>query len=174
MQLFESTIMSLFAAQRAVSLFSLSEPQGGGQDMRPVISPVQFHTPQTPRTTPTFSGCLFPLPPLPPCGNSEKQDKVVLLAEMANLRENNQRLQVESQTASEQLRKFSMFFSNINKPGGSDQQLQKKKSVRFRPRRRASVRKMFFQEAEVTLSSRKFFWLPGNCSQCETKVYDFR
>lgn len=37
---------------------------------------------------------------------------------MANLRENNQRLQVESQTASEQLRKFSVFFSNINKPGG--------------------------------------------------------
>lgn len=53
---FESTIVSPFAAQRAVSLFSLSEPQGGGQDMRPVISPVQFHTPQTPRTTPTFSG----------------------------------------------------------------------------------------------------------------------
>lgn len=24
--------------------------------MRPVTSPVQFHTPQTPRTTPTFSG----------------------------------------------------------------------------------------------------------------------
>ena len=44
------------AAQRAVSLFSLTEPLVGGPDMRPVISPVQFHTPQTPRTTPTFSG----------------------------------------------------------------------------------------------------------------------
>lgn len=44
------------AAQRAVSLFSLTEPQVGGPDLRPVISPVQFHTPQTPRTTPTFSG----------------------------------------------------------------------------------------------------------------------
>lgn len=44
------------AAQRAVSLFSLTEPQVGGPDMRPVVSPVQFHTPQTPRTTPTFSG----------------------------------------------------------------------------------------------------------------------
>lgn len=46
----------------------------------------------------------------------EKQDKVVLLAEMANLRENNQRLQVESQTASEQLRKFSVLLTNL-KPG---------------------------------------------------------
>lgn len=45
-----------FAAQRAVSLFSLTEPQAGGGDLRPVVSPVQFHTPQTPRTTPTFSG----------------------------------------------------------------------------------------------------------------------
>lgn len=44
------------AAQRAVSLFSLTEPQAGGPEMRPVVSPVQFHTPQTPRTTPTFSG----------------------------------------------------------------------------------------------------------------------
>lgn len=45
------------AAQRAVSLFSLTEPQPGAADVRPVTSPVQFHTPQTPRTTPTFSGC---------------------------------------------------------------------------------------------------------------------
>uniref|UniRef100_A0A8P4G4G9 Signal-induced proliferation-associated 1 like 3 n=1 Tax=Dicentrarchus labrax TaxID=13489 RepID=A0A8P4G4G9_DICLA len=45
----------------------------------------------------------------------EKQDKVVLLAEMANLRENNQRLQVESMTASEQLRKFSRIFTNLDK-----------------------------------------------------------
>lgn len=42
----------------------------------------------------------------------EKKDKVVLLAEMANLRENNQRLQEESQSASEQLRKFSLLFNN--------------------------------------------------------------
>uniref|UniRef100_A0A673B8D5 Signal-induced proliferation-associated 1 like 3 n=1 Tax=Sphaeramia orbicularis TaxID=375764 RepID=A0A673B8D5_9TELE len=47
----------------------------------------------------------------------EKKDKVVLLAEMANLRENNQRLQEESHTASEQLRQFSMLFTNLNKPG---------------------------------------------------------
>lgn len=42
----------------------------------------------------------------------EKKDKVVLMAEMANLRENNQRLQEESMSASEQLRKFSMLFTN--------------------------------------------------------------
>lgn len=45
----------------------------------------------------------------------EKQDKVVLLAEMANLRENNQRLQEESLTTTEQLRKFSRLFSNLDK-----------------------------------------------------------
>lgn len=47
---------SLIAAQRAVSLFSLNEPQLGGPEARPTASPVQFNTPQTPRTTPTFSG----------------------------------------------------------------------------------------------------------------------
>lgn len=47
--------------------------------------------------------------------HQEKQDKVVLLAEMANLRENNQRLQEESLTASEQLRKFSRIFTNLDK-----------------------------------------------------------
>uniref|UniRef100_A0A3Q0S7L6 Signal induced proliferation associated 1 like 3 n=1 Tax=Amphilophus citrinellus TaxID=61819 RepID=A0A3Q0S7L6_AMPCI len=108
--------------QRAVSLFSLTESQLGGPDMRPVISPVQFQTPQTPRTTPTFSdevpndlsGRLYHLEVMLKQLNTdlekEKQDKVVLLAEMANLRQNNQRLQEESQTASEQLRKFSMLL----------------------------------------------------------------
>lgn len=46
--------------------------------------------------------------------HQEKQDKVVLLAEMANLRENNQRLQEESLTTTEQLRKFSRLFSNLD------------------------------------------------------------
>lgn len=50
--------------------------------------------------------------------HQEKKDKVVLLAEMANLRENNQRLQEESQTASEQLRKFSRLITTIKT--GSD------------------------------------------------------
>uniref|UniRef100_UPI0037E8009E signal-induced proliferation-associated 1-like protein 3 isoform X2 n=1 Tax=Semicossyphus pulcher TaxID=241346 RepID=UPI0037E8009E len=115
-----------YEAQRAVSLFSLTEPQVGGPDMRPAVSPVQFHTPQTPRTTPTFScdevpndlsGRLYHLEVMLKQLNNdlerEKKDKVVLLAEMANLRENNQRLQEESLTASEQLRKFSRIFTNI-------------------------------------------------------------
>lgn len=111
--------------QRAVSLFSLTEPQVGGQDMRQSVSPVQFQTPQTPRTTPTFSsdevshdlpGRLCHLEVMLKQLNTdlekEKKDKVVLMAEMANLRENNQRLQEESMSASEQLRKFSMLFTN--------------------------------------------------------------
>ncbi|KAM6987780.1 LOW QUALITY PROTEIN: signal-induced proliferation-associated 1-like protein 3 [Tautogolabrus adspersus] len=114
-----------YEAQRAVSLFSLNEPQVGGPDMRPAVSPVQFQTPQTPRTTPTFScdevpndlsGRLYHLEVMLKQLNNdlerEKHDKVVLLAEMANLRENNQRLQAESMTASEQLRKFSRIFTN--------------------------------------------------------------
>uniref|UniRef100_A0A3Q1INM6 Signal-induced proliferation-associated 1 like 3 n=1 Tax=Anabas testudineus TaxID=64144 RepID=A0A3Q1INM6_ANATE len=111
-----------YEAQRAVSLFSLTEPQAGGPEMRPVVSPVQFHTPQTPRTTPTFinilseqSSCLVLSSFLFCLSHQEKKDKVILLAEMANLRENNQRLQEESLTASEQLRKFSKIFNNINK-----------------------------------------------------------
>lgn len=112
-----------YEVQRAVSLFSLTEPQVG-PDLRPVISPVQFQTPQTPRTTPTFSGDEVPndlsgrmynlevmLKQLNNDLEKEKQDKVMLLAEMANLRQNNQRLQEESQSASEQLRKFSMLFT---------------------------------------------------------------
>ncbi|XP_075892289.1 signal-induced proliferation-associated 1-like protein 3 isoform X2 [Nelusetta ayraudi] len=116
-----------YEAQRAVSLFSLTEPQAGGADLRPVVSPVQFHTPQTPRTTPTFSGDEVPndvscrlyqlevmLQQLNNDLEREKQDKVVLLAEMANLRQNNQRLQEESLTASEQLRKFSRLLTNLD------------------------------------------------------------
>lgn len=55
--------------------------------------------------------------------HQEKHDKVVLLAEMANLRENNQRLQEESHTASEQLRKFSRLFNNLSATA-SDQEVQ--------------------------------------------------
>ena len=39
------------------------------------------------------------------------------MAEMADLRENNQRLQEESLTASEQLRKFNKFFPPPNSTG---------------------------------------------------------
>ncbi|KAK3570896.1 hypothetical protein QTP86_029362, partial [Hemibagrus guttatus] len=116
-----------YEVQRAVSLFSLSEPHVGGAELRPVISPVPFHTPQTPRTTPTFnsdeapgdlSGRLYHLEVMLKQLNNdlekEKQDKVALLAEMAHLRENNQRLQEESLSASEQLRKFSQLLSTTS------------------------------------------------------------
>ncbi|KAJ8385042.1 hypothetical protein AAFF_G00195720 [Aldrovandia affinis] len=101
-----------FEVQRAVSLFSLSDSQVVGSELQPALSPVQFHTPQTPRTTPTFSsdevpndlsGRLYHLEVMLKQLNNdlekEKQDKVTLLAEMANLRENNQRLQEESLSA---------------------------------------------------------------------------
>ncbi len=52
----------------------------------------------------------FSLLPVP--SSQEKQDKATLLAEMANLRQNNQRLQEESHSASEQLRKFSKLLSS--------------------------------------------------------------
>ncbi|XP_019743213.1 signal-induced proliferation-associated 1-like protein 3 isoform X1 [Hippocampus comes] len=116
----------VYEAQRAVSLFSLTETLGGGVDMRPASSPVQFPTPQTPRTTPTFSSDEIPnelsgrlhhlevmLKQLNDDLEREKHDKVALMAEMANLRENNQRLQEESVTASEQLRKFNRLFGHL-------------------------------------------------------------
>ncbi|XP_013878289.1 signal-induced proliferation-associated 1-like protein 3 isoform X2 [Austrofundulus limnaeus] len=118
-----------YEAQRAVSLLSLTEPQPGGPETRPVSSPVQFQTPQTPRTTPTISSDEVPnnltsklyqlelmLQQLNNDLEKEKQDKAALLAEMANLRENNQRLQEESQTASKQLLKFNKLFTNVS-PG---------------------------------------------------------
>ncbi|XP_066540504.1 signal-induced proliferation-associated 1-like protein 3 isoform X2 [Hoplias malabaricus] len=116
-----------YEVQRAVSLFSLSEPHAGGAELRPVISPVHFHTPQTPRTTPTFNSNEHPadlsdrlyhlevmLKQLNNDLEKEKQDKVALLAEMAHLRQNNQRLQEESLSASEQLRKFSQLLSSTS------------------------------------------------------------
>lgn len=46
----------------------------------------------------------------------EKQDKAVLQAEVQHLRQDNMRLQEESQTATAQLRKFTeWFFSTIDK-----------------------------------------------------------
>ncbi|CAL8332640.1 unnamed protein product [Boreogadus saida] len=114
-----------YEVQRAVSLFSLTDPPVGGQDVRPSVSPVQFQTPQTPRTTPTFSGDEVnhdlpgrlhhlegKLKQLNTDLEKEKKDKVVLMAEMEDLRQNNQRLQEESSSASEQLRKFSMLFAS--------------------------------------------------------------
>ncbi|MBN3319099.1 SI1L3 protein, partial [Atractosteus spatula] len=113
--------ITLAVVQKAVSLFSLNEPVAL-PDLRPDPSPVHFQGPPTPRTTPTIgedissdlSGRIHHLEVMLRQLNSdlekEKQDKVALLVEVANLRENNQRLQEESQTASEQLKKFSQMF----------------------------------------------------------------
>lgn len=72
------------------------------------------------------SRCLNPWPPRlrRPCPRppadagpapQEKQDKAVLQSEVASLRQNNQRLQEESQAASEQLRKFAEIFCREKK-----------------------------------------------------------
>lgn len=48
--------------------------------------------------------------------SQEKQDKAVLQAEVQHLRQDNMRLQEESQTATAQLRKFTeWFFNTIDK-----------------------------------------------------------
>lgn len=120
-----------YEVQRAVSLFSLNDP-ALSPDIPPAHSPVHSHLslergPQTPRTTPTMSE----EPPLDLTGKvyqlevmlkqlhtdlqKEKQDKVVLQSEVASLRQNNQRLQEESQAASEQLRKFAEIFCREKK-----------------------------------------------------------
>ncbi|XP_030402534.1 signal-induced proliferation-associated 1-like protein 3 isoform X2 [Gopherus evgoodei] len=114
-----------YEVQRAVSLFSLNDSA-----LSPEGSPApSLERQPTPRTTPTMSEEL----PLDLTGKvcqleamlkqlhsdlqKEKQDKVVLQAEVASLRQNNQRLQEESQTANEQLRKFAEIFSS---PGDKD------------------------------------------------------
>ncbi|EPY84338.1 signal-induced proliferation-associated 1 like protein [Camelus ferus] len=120
-----------YEVQRAVSLFSLNDP-ALSPDIPPAHSPVHSHLslergPPTPRTTPTMSE----EPPLDLTGKvyqlevmlkqlhtdlqKEKQDKAVLQSEVASLRQNNQRLQEESQAAQEQLRKFAEIFCREKK-----------------------------------------------------------
>uniref|UniRef100_A0A8C8VFI7 Signal induced proliferation associated 1 like 3 n=1 Tax=Pelusios castaneus TaxID=367368 RepID=A0A8C8VFI7_9SAUR len=116
-----------FEVQRAVSLFSLND-SALSPDTPPAHRAGPAHLSlerqHTPRTTPTMSE----EPPVDLTGKvyqleamlkqlhndlqKEKQDKVVLQAEVASLRQNNQRLQEESQTANEQLRKFAEIFSS--------------------------------------------------------------
>ena len=61
-------------------------------------------------------GCEMPPPQKPPTPVQEKQDKVVLQAEVADLRQDNRRLQEESQSASEQLRRFARLFATNPPP----------------------------------------------------------
>ncbi|XP_006899751.1 PREDICTED: signal-induced proliferation-associated 1-like protein 3 [Elephantulus edwardii] len=120
-----------YEVQRAVSLFSLNDP-ALSPDIPPAHSPVHSHLSMergapTPRTTPTMSeelsldltGKVYQLEvmlkQLHTDLQKEKQDKVVLQSEVASLRQNNQRLQEESQAASEQLRKFAEIFCREKK-----------------------------------------------------------
>ncbi|KAM9039163.1 signal-induced proliferation-associated 1-like protein 3 isoform 1-T4 [Sarcophilus harrisii] len=115
-----------YEVQRAVSLFSLNDP-ALSPGLAPAHSPVHSsleRTPTTPRTTPTMSeeppvdlpGKVYQLEVMLRQLHSdlqkEKQDKVVLQSEVATLRQNNQRLQEESQAANEQLRRFAEIFSS--------------------------------------------------------------
>ncbi|MEE6491197.1 hypothetical protein FKM82_016125 [Ascaphus truei] len=115
-----------YEVQRASSLFSLNDT-ALSPELRPSQSLGTTHLSlerqHTPRTTPTSSDELSPdltgkvmqlevmLKQLHTDLQKEKLDKEVLQAEVANLRQNNQRLQVESHTASEQLRKFAEIIS---------------------------------------------------------------
>ncbi|NXS38970.1 SI1L3 protein, partial [Balaeniceps rex] len=106
-----------YEVQRAVSLFSLTDS---------ALSP---DPPAPPERQPTPRGAplLSQAPALDLPGKvsqleamlkqlhsdlqKEKQDKVVLQAEVANLRQNNRRLQEESHSAARQLRRFARIFS---------------------------------------------------------------
>ncbi|XP_053123932.1 signal-induced proliferation-associated 1-like protein 3 isoform X2 [Hemicordylus capensis] len=123
-----------YEVQRAVSLFSLNDsvlsPDAAAAAAAsplahsPVLGHLSLERQPTPHTTPTMSeepsvdltGKVFQLEALLKQLHSdlqkEKQDKVVLQAEVAHLRQNNQRLQEESQAANEQLRKFAELFSS--------------------------------------------------------------
>ncbi|XP_077174675.1 signal-induced proliferation-associated 1-like protein 3 isoform X2 [Paroedura picta] len=112
-----------YEVQSAASLFSLKEPtlspEGPGTQGQ-----LSLERQPTPCATGTMSeerpadltGKVYQLEAMLKQLHSdlqrEKQDKVVLQAEVASLRQNNQRLQEESHTANEQLRKFAEIFSN--------------------------------------------------------------
>ncbi|XP_073497567.1 signal-induced proliferation-associated 1-like protein 3 isoform X2 [Phyllobates terribilis] len=115
-----------FEVQRAASLFSLNEValtpvQSGG------TAHLSLERQHTPRTTPTSSDEVSPdltgkvlqlevmLKQLHTDLQKEKLDKEALQVEVANLRHNNQRLQAESHSASEQLRKFAEIIHTVEK-----------------------------------------------------------
>ncbi|XP_063287165.1 signal-induced proliferation-associated 1-like protein 3 isoform X3 [Pelobates fuscus] len=116
-----------FEVQRAASLFSLNEA-ALSPELRPVPNAGTAHLSlerqHTPRTTPTSSEEISPdltgkvlqlevmLKQLHTDLQKEKLDKEALQLEVANLRHNNQRLQAESHSASEQLRKFAEIISS--------------------------------------------------------------
>ncbi|XP_039217772.1 signal-induced proliferation-associated 1-like protein 3 isoform X2 [Crotalus tigris] len=117
-----------YEVQRAVSLFSLHETmlspdvQSAGN---PSLGHLSLERQPAPHTAPVLSqqrppddltGKVYQLEAMLKQLHSdlqkEKQDKVVLQAEVATLRQNNQRLQEESQHANQRLRKFAEIFSS--------------------------------------------------------------
>ncbi|XP_032083719.1 signal-induced proliferation-associated 1-like protein 3 isoform X1 [Thamnophis elegans] len=115
-----------YEVQRAVSLFSLHEavlspeaaPAGSpglghlSLERQPHAAPVLSKQPLPADLTGKVSHLEAMLKQLHSDLQKEKQDKVVLQAEVATLRQSNQRLQEESQSANEQLRKFAQIFSS--------------------------------------------------------------
>ncbi|XP_062368427.1 LOW QUALITY PROTEIN: signal-induced proliferation-associated 1-like protein 3 [Cinclus cinclus] len=97
-----------YEVQRAVSLFSLADPAPSAR--APPLPPL------SPSPTPLdlpgkVSQLEAMLKQLHSDLEKEKQDKVFLQAEVANLRQNNRRLQQESSSAARQLRRFARIFS---------------------------------------------------------------
>ncbi|XP_078097923.1 signal-induced proliferation-associated 1-like protein 3 [Mustelus asterias] len=121
------SVAKAYEVQRAVSLFSLNDT-AVGSEIGPIYNPVHTHTTLERQSSPRTPHILSDEPALALTGKvyqleiqlkqlqddllKEKEDKVVLQAEVANLRVNNQRLQEESLSATEQLRKFAEFFSS--------------------------------------------------------------
>ncbi|XP_053908843.1 LOW QUALITY PROTEIN: signal-induced proliferation-associated 1-like protein 3 [Cuculus canorus] len=99
-----------YEVQRAVSLFSLAEPTPSPEAAEMPRGPPQRQAP--PLDLPgKVSQLEAMLRQLHSDLQKEKQDKVVLQAEVANLRQNNRRLQEESHSAARQLRRFARIFS---------------------------------------------------------------
>ncbi|KAM8952519.1 signal-induced proliferation-associated 1-like protein 3 isoform 2-T2 [Pelodytes ibericus] len=113
-----------YEVQRATSLFSLNEAVLS-PELRPVgTTHLSLERPHTSRSTPTSSDEMSPdltgkvmqlevmLKQLHTDLQKEKLDKEALQVEVASLRQNNQRLQAESHSASQQLRKFAEIISS--------------------------------------------------------------
>ncbi|XP_062919594.1 signal-induced proliferation-associated 1-like protein 3 isoform X2 [Mobula hypostoma] len=121
------SVAKAYEVQRAVSLFSLNDASVGS-DLGPAYNPAHAHLALEQQNSPRAPHILSSEPALVLSGKvyqlevqlkqlqddllKEKEDKFVLQAEVANLRENNQRLQEESVSATEQLRKFAELFSS--------------------------------------------------------------
>ncbi|XP_067831037.1 signal-induced proliferation-associated 1-like protein 3 isoform X2 [Heptranchias perlo] len=121
------SVAKAYEVQRAVSLFSLNDASVGSE-VGPAYIPVHTHMTVDRQSSPRAPHVISDESSLALTGKvynlevqlkqlqddllKEKEDKFILQAEVANLRVNNQRLQEESLSATEQLRKFAEIFSN--------------------------------------------------------------